>query len=54
MFTFRGTFTNLGLHLMQILGLLGLYSDAVVVFFKKTSLLFRFALAILCFEAASN
>ena len=52
------TFTNTKYHcsikvhncfqLMQILGLLGMYFDAVVVFVKKTSLLFRLALAILC------
>ena len=34
---------------MQILGLLGIYFDDVVVFVKKTSLLFRLALAILWF-----
>jgi hypothetical protein len=33
---------------MQILGLLGMYFDAVVVFVAKFSLLFRLALAILC------
>ena len=33
---------------MQILGLLGMYFDAVVVFVTNSSLLFRFALAILC------
>ena len=33
---------------MQILGPLGLYFDAVVVFFTNSSLLFRFAVAILC------
>ena len=32
---------------MQILGLLGMYFDAVVVFVKKTSLLFRLTPAIL-------
>ena len=32
---------------MLILGLLGMYFDAAVVFVKKTSLLFRLALAIL-------
>ena len=36
---------------MQILGLLGkYYFVASVVFVKKTSLLFRFTLAILCFR----
>ena len=34
---------------MQILGLLGMYFDAEVVFVKTSSLLFRLALAILCF-----
>jgi hypothetical protein len=33
---------------MQILGLLGMYFDAVVVDIKKNLLLFRLALAILC------
>ena len=33
---------------MQILGLLGMYFDAVVVEVKTFSLLFRLALAILC------
>ena len=33
---------------MQILGLLGVYFDAVVVEVKTFSLLFRLALAILC------
>ena len=33
---------------MQILGLLGMYFDAVVVEFKTFLLLFKFALAILC------
>ena len=33
---------------MLILGLMGMYFDAAVVFVKKTSLLFRLALAILC------
>ena len=33
---------------MQILGLLGLYFDAVVVFVKKTSLLFRLAPYCVC------
>ena len=32
---------------MQILGLLGKYFDAVVVFVTNSSLLFRFAVAIL-------
>ena len=33
---------------MQILGLLGMYFDAAVVFVTKFSLLFILALAILC------
>ena len=33
---------------MQILGLLGMYFDTVVVFVINSSLLFRFAVAILC------
>ena len=33
---------------MQILDLLGMYFDAAVVFVTKSSLLFRFTLAILC------
>ena len=33
---------------MQILGLLGMYFDAAVVFVTNSSLLFRFAMAILC------
>ena len=32
---------------MQILGLLGMYFDAAVVFVTNSSLLFRFAMAIL-------
>ena len=32
---------------MQILGLLGIYFDAVVIFFTSQTLLFRLALAIL-------
>jgi hypothetical protein len=34
---------------MLILGLLGMYFDAVVVFVTSQTLLFRLALAILCF-----
>ena len=55
MFTFRGAFTNQiwlwkgGFQLMQILGLLGMYFDAVVVFVTNSSLLFRLAVAILWF-----
>ena len=37
---------------MQILGLLGMYFDAVVVEVKKNLLLFRLALAILCVHQA--
>ena len=33
---------------MLILGLLGMYFDAVVVFFTISSLLFRMAMAVLC------
>ena len=33
---------------MQILGLLGMFFDAVVVFGTNSILLFRFALAIMC------
>ena len=35
---------------MLILGLLGMYFDAVVVFFITSSLLFRLVLTILCPE----
>ena len=35
---------------MQILGLLGMYFDAAVVFVTSHSLLFTLALAILCYE----
>ena len=35
---------------MQILGLLGMYFDAAVVFITNYSLLFRFAMAILWYE----
>ena len=34
--------------MMQILGLLGMYFDAAVVFVTNSSLLFRLAMAILC------
>ena len=37
-----------GFQLIQILGLLGMYFDAVVVEVKTFLLLFRLALAILC------
>ena len=47
MFTFRDTFTG-GFQLIQILGLLGMYFDAVVVEVEKSLLFFRLALAILC------
>ena len=36
--------------MIQILGLLGMYFDAVVVFVTNSSLLFRLAVAILCYE----
>ena len=39
-----------GFQLIQILGLLGMYFDAVVVEVKTFLLLFRLALAILCIE----
>ena len=38
-----------GFQLMLILGLLGMYFDAAVVFVTNSSLLFRLAVAILCF-----
>ena len=56
----EGTFTkvNLGLkegiQLMQILGLLVMYFDAVVVKVKTFLLLFRLALAILCGRLAHS
>ena len=34
--------------MMQILGLLGMYFDAAVIFFTNSSLLFKLAMAILC------
>ena len=37
-----------GFQLMLILGLLGMYFDAAVVFVKNSSLLFRLTVAILC------
>ena len=37
-----------GFQLIQILGLLGMYFDAVVAEVKKNLLLFRLALAMLC------
>ena len=40
-------------QLMLILGLIGIYFDAAVVFVKKTSILFRLAVAILCWEISS-
>ena len=39
---------KVGFQFMLILVLLGMYFDAVVVFVTKSSLLFRFAVAILC------
>ena len=38
-----------GFQLMLILGLLGMYFDAAVVFFTISSLLFRMAVAVLCY-----
>ena len=40
---------KVGFQFMLILGLLGMYFDAVVVFVTKSSLLFRLAVAILCY-----
>ena len=37
---------------MLILGLLGMYFDAAVVFVTNSSLLFRLAVAILCVKVA--
>ena len=39
---------------MLILGLLGMYFDAAVVFVTSQTLLFRLALAILCVELSSQ
>ena len=39
---------------MQILGLLGMYFDAAVVFITNSSLLFRFAMAILWYILSYN
>ena len=39
---------------MLILGLLGMYFDAVVVFVTSQTLLFRLALTILCYVSISN
>ena len=39
---------------MLILGLLGMYFDAAVVFVTKSSLLFKLAVAILWIELRSN
>ena len=39
---------------MQILGLLGMYFDAVVVFVTSHSILFRLALALLCVIIVSS
>ncbi len=39
---------------MQILGLLGIYFDATVVFVTNSSLLFRFAMAILWTQNSSR
>ena len=38
----------MGFQFMLILGLLGMYFDAVVVFVMNSSLFFRLAVAILC------
>ena len=38
----------MGFQFMLILGLLGMYFDAAVVFVTKSSLLLRLAVAILC------
>ena len=38
---------------MQILGLLGIYFDAAIVFVTNSSLISRFALAILCDDISS-
>jgi hypothetical protein len=37
-----------GFQFMLILGLLGMYFDATLVFYTKSSLLFKLAVAILC------
>ena len=39
---------------MLILGFLGMYFDAAVVFVTNSSLLFRLALAILCFSSVAK
>ena len=39
---------------MQILGLLGMYFDAAAVFVTNSSLLFKFAKAILCLDYVSG
>ena len=44
---------KVGFQFMLILGLLGVYFDAAVVFVTKSSLLFRLAVAILCMEEGS-
>ena len=38
---------------MLLLGLLGMYFDAAVVFVMKSSLFFRLAVAILCIKTSS-
>ena len=44
----------MGFQFMLILGLLGMYFDAAVVFVTKSSLLFKLAVAILCPEKGKN
>ena len=44
----------MGFQFMLILGLLGMYFDAAVVFVTKSSLLFKLAMAILCTESPDN
>ena len=43
-----------GFQLMLILGLLGVYFDAAVIFVTKSSLLLRLTLAILCDITSQN
>ena len=44
----------MGFQFMLILGLLGMYFDAAVVFVMKSSLFFRLAVAILCIVFSKN
>ena len=46
-------FGKVGFQFMLILGLLGMYFDAAVVFVTKSSLLFKVAVAILCNKEVS-